>query len=136
MNYLDLLNDDLLDKILGFVTDDIEKDFIITTNKIIGLNNKLRHLNINISYLDKDNPKYLSINYGYVTYEMDEYLYNNFRVKGDIIFISHLIEYFGSPYGSQFVSKKINNPTYLDIMISANNSIKKTGDYDHHFNYK
>ena len=138
MNYLDLLNYDLMNKILEYITDDYEIELKVINKKVTKLNNKLKNLRINKSYwiepyLDDENPEILSIDYEYVNYSMNEFLFDNFDVKGKLIFINHLSEFFGSPYGSVYKSRIIINPTYLDIMILANRAIKQTGDYHHTF---
>ena len=44
--YFDLLNDDLMDKILGFVANNYEKDLNKLTKKVNKLKNKLKPLQI------------------------------------------------------------------------------------------
>ena len=133
MNYLDLLNDDLMEKVIGYVTESVENDLTKTTTNVNKLKNKLKHLKIDRSYLDDENRQYLSIDYDNVIYAMDEYLFDNFNLESDIIFVSPLSEYFGDVNGSSYIGKKMKNPTYLDVVIEANKAIKMTGDYDHNF---
>ena len=131
MNYLELLTDDNMDKILGLVTDDIYKNIIKLTNKVNKLNTKLNPLNIDKSYLNEENPEYLSIYYGKVIYCMNKYLYNNFNIKGDIILINLWV---GSIYdGNSYISKKMKNPTYLDIMIESHKAFNYTSSEQHCF---
>lgn len=130
MNYLDLLSDDLMEKIVEYITYDYEFDLNKLKKKVNKLKNKIRPLEIYKSYLDEKNPKYLSIDYDYVGYGIEEYLFSNFEIKGNIVLINKC-NYSYSYYGSNFISKKLNNPTYFEILIEANKSIKKTGDYHH-----
>ena len=133
MNYLDLLTDDLIEKIIEYITDDYDIDFIKIKNKVNKLKNKIRPLQIYKSYLDEENPEYLSINYDNVIYSIDEYLFSNFVVKGGIVLIYKWNASFASYYGFDFISKKLYNPTYFEILIKSNKAVKKTGDYHHLF---
>ena len=56
MNYLDLLTDDLIEKIIEYITDDYDIDFKKIKNKVNKLKNKIRPLQIYKSYLDEENP--------------------------------------------------------------------------------
>ena len=49
-----------------------------------------------------------NINYGYVTYCMEDYLYSNINEKC-IVLISVLSEYFSEEGGETFISKKMYN---------------------------
>jgi len=133
MNYLDLLTDDLMEKILELVENDYKNDLNKLKKKVNKLKNKLRPLDIDKCYLDEEDPEYLSIRYGYVTYGIDQYLFSNFEIKGYIVLINTWNEHFCCIYGSTFISKKLKNPTYFDIIVETNKSIKKTGDYHHIF---
>ena len=129
--YFDLLNDDLMDKILGFVANNYEKDLNKLTKKVNKLKNKLKPLQIDKYYLDDEYPEFLSINYGYVSYCMDEYLFDTFNNEEFIILFNKCDEemYFCKSY----YSKKIKNPTYLDILILANRAYIYAKDFDHRF---
>lgn len=132
-NYLDLLNDDLIDKILGFVVDNIDIQLNKLTKKVYKLKYKLKPLSIVKSYLYEEKSEYLSIRYDNVSYAIGEYLFSNFYVKGNIVLIDIWNEDFCVYYGSTFISKKIYNPTYFEIIVEANKAIKKKRDYNHTF---
>lgn len=131
-NYLDLLNDDIIDKILVFIADNYENDLNKLSKKVNKLKYKLTPLNIK-NPIDIMNPEYTSINYGYISYCLDKYLFNTFDVEGYIIFINICDDYFGDGDRTSYISKKKKNLTYLDIVIEANKAIINSGYCDDYF---
>jgi len=125
MNYLDLLTDDLIVKILDNVADDIDKQIKI-------LNRKINKLNKDLKYLIIDPYKGTTIiHYVNVSYCMEEYLFSKFETNKDIILINVYDDFFGEEDGDTFISNRIKNPTYFDILVEANKSVIITGDYHH-----
>lgn len=128
MNYLDLLTDDLIEKILDNVADDIDKQIRILNKKINKLNKELQYLTI-----DKYEGT-LCIDYDNVSYCMDEYyLFSKFETNKDIILIRVYDIFFGGEDGETFISNRLKSPTYYDILVEANKSVIITGDYHHRF---
>ena len=128
MSYLDLLNDDCIEFILNFITDNIENNINIFTKKINKLNKKIKLLDI--FYYDDG---YYTIDYDNVYYGINKYLFSNFNKNtlSSIILINKYNEYFSDAYGVTFISNQLHNPTYLDILIEANKSIIITRNYVH-----
>ena len=127
MNYLDLLTDDLIDKILDNVTDDIDKKISLLNKKINKLNKDLKYLTIELF------EGSININYENISYCIEKYLFSKFETKKDIILISIYDNYFGGEDGETYISNRIKNPTYYDILVEANKSVIITGDYHHTF---
>tara|TARA_B100000795_G_scaffold171437_1_gene129220 strand:+ start:344 stop:844 length:501 start_codon:yes stop_codon:yes gene_type:complete len=132
MNYLDLLTDDLIEKILELVENDYKKDLNKLIKNVNKLKNKLRLLYIDKYYLDEDH-EYIYISYGYITYCIDEYLFKNFKVKGDIVLIYSWNDKYCFYTGSTYISEKLSNPTYFEIIVEANKSKLRTLDKHHTF---
>ena len=134
-NYLDIITDDNMLYILELITDDIEYSIYLLEIKINKLKIKLQPLQI-IYYGEDGGYKheyYTQISYNYVNYCMGKYLFKNIESNSNIVLINIYNDFFGSIGGYTFISKKIYNPTYLDILIEANKSIIITGDYHHTF---
>jgi len=127
MNYLDLLADDLIVKILDYVADDIDKQISILNRKINKLKKDLQYLIID-PYKGK-----IIIHYVYVSYCIGEYLFSKFKTNNDIILINVFEDFFGEEDGITFISNRMVKPSYYDILIEANKSIVITGDYHHTF---
>ena len=127
MNYLDLLTDDLVEKILDNITDDINKKISILNKKINKLNKNLKHLNI-YKY-----EEYIFIDYCYVSYCIDNYLFSKFKSDKYVVFIDVYNNYFGEEDGSTFQSVRFKRPSYFDILVQANKAITTTKDYHHRF---
>jgi len=125
MNYLDLLNDDLVEKILDNITDDIDTEIKILNRKINKINKDLKYLIID-SYKGK-----IIIHYVNVSYCINKYLFSKFKTNKDIILINVFGEFFGEEDGSTYISDRLKNPSYYDILIEANKSVIITGDYHH-----
>jgi hypothetical protein len=131
-NYLDMLNEDTMEYILDIMVKNMEKEIRAVQSKITKLKNKLKHLSIGeYDYEPDDERYYISIDYNIISYSMDEYLFNTFYGCNKIILINVWEEVFCSPYGSTYISKILHKPTYLDILIHAYKSVRKTGDYHH-----
>ena len=128
MNYLDLITDDLIEKILEASSDDYDNQLNILDSKIKMIKDKLEPLNI--SYDDEEDCK--NITYDNVWYSIEENLFE--RVFGDnIIFINKYDENFSNGDEGHYVSSTYNNPSYFDILVEANKSVIHTGDYHHTF---
>ena len=125
MNYLDLLNDDLVEKILDNITDDIDTEIKILNRKINKINKDLKYLIID-PYKGK-----IIIHYVYISYCINEYLFSKFETNKDIIIINKYSDYFGEEDGSTYISDRLKRPSYYDILIEANKSVIITGDYHH-----
>ena len=125
MNYLDLLTDDLIEKILDNVADDIDKQISI-------LNRKINKLKKDLQYLIIDPYKgEIIIHYVYVSYCIGAYLFSKFETNKDIILINVFDDFFGEEDGDTFISNRMVKPSYYDILVEANKSIVITGDYHH-----
>jgi len=134
-NYLDIITDDNMLYILELITDDIEYSIYLLEIKINKLKIKLQPLQI-IYYGEDGEYKheyYTQISYNYVNYCMGKYLFKNIESNSNIVLINIYNDFFGSIGGYTFISKKLYNPTYLDILIEANKSVIITGDYHNTF---
>ena len=129
MNYFDLITDDVVEKILDNVADDIDKQISILNKKLNKLNKKLKHLSITVF------EKQIHINYIYVTYGIDDHLFGIFKSKKDIVLINKFNDFFGqlNVNGDTFISNRLKKPTYFDILVESNKSVIITGDYHHTF---
>tara|TARA_B100000795_G_scaffold171437_1_gene129225 strand:- start:2160 stop:2702 length:543 start_codon:yes stop_codon:yes gene_type:complete len=132
-NYLDILTYDNIEYILELITYNIEITINLVNNKINKLNNKLKPLQI--KYYDEYDiyNNYTNIKYDYVNYCICKYLFKSIEKYSYIILINKYDDFFGSIEGKTFISKKMYNPTYLDILIEANKSVIITGDYHRTF---
>tara|TARA_B100000795_G_scaffold266105_1_gene248798 strand:- start:1300 stop:1794 length:495 start_codon:yes stop_codon:yes gene_type:complete len=130
MNYLNLLNDDIIEKILNNVANNYENDLNKLSKKINKLKYKLKPLIIEKS-IDIMNPEYTSIDYGYVNYSMGEYLFDTFDNEEYVVLFNKCNEdlYVCKSY----FSKKLKNPTYLDILIEANKAYKNANYLNNRF---
>ena len=128
MNFLDLLTDDLIEKILDISTDDYDKQLNILDSKIKIIKNKLEPLS---SYYD-DEENYTFITYDNIYYSIENNLFE--RVYGNnIVFINRYNDFFSVENGEDYISDVYNNPSYFDILVEANKSVIHTGDYHHTF---
>jgi hypothetical protein len=118
MNYLDILDDDLLNKIFDILTDLYESDILIA-------NNKLLKVKIFVSGLTIDaDPKYYYVNYiNYynIFYCINNYLYSKYPLDNIIIInrLKLIVNYnaennIHTPIILQ--SKLLKKPLYLDIL--------------------
>ena len=143
MNYLDLLTEDLIEKILNNITDDIDNKITILHKKYNQLNEILKYLNIekddiircesfdNGVYYILENPHPHFIRYDNIVYSIPKYLFSNFKSKKDIVLFNLYDEDIAEEDGGTFISDILTNPTYFDILIEANLSVKVREDYSH-----
>ena len=145
MNYLDLLTEDLIEKILNTITDDIDNKITILHKKYNKLNEILKYLNIEKCDYDDENfdigyirngdyhireyPHH--IRYDNIVYSIRKYLFSNFESKKDIVLFNLYDEDIAEDDGDTFISHIIKNPTYFDILIEANKSVIIREDYSH-----
>jgi hypothetical protein len=139
MNYLDLLNDDNMDMIFKYITDDLE-DIIMKLRKTIK-KMKVKLIPLSINYFPMS--RRYDIRYDKVIYSMDNFLFdnlyeedildNNRLTKPGIVIIKQFNEYFSNGIGMTFRSNKLKSPTYLDILIEANKAVMITDDYHNIF---
>jgi hypothetical protein len=118
MNYLDILDDDLLNKIFDILTDLYESDILIANNKLLKVKNLVSGLTI-----DAD-PEYYSVNYiNYynIFYCINNYLYSKYPLDNIIIInrLKLIVNYnaennIHTPIILQ--SKLLKKPLYLDIL--------------------
>ena len=130
INYLDLLTDDLIEKILDILTKDYDNQISLLDDKIKTIKKLLEPLS---SYYDKVED-YNYINYDNIYYSINKRLFE--RVYSDnIILINKYDKLFSveNAVGDDYISKTLHNPTYLDILAEANKSVVYTGDYHHIF---
>lgn len=118
MNYLDILNADLLDKIFEIVSDLYEKDIEKTNNKLKKVKNLVEGLYIDVN-ADIEDEYY--INYYNISYCMDNYLYSKYPL--DNVIIVHrlkLIVYYNYTENTHtpiiLQSNLVKKPLYLDIL--------------------
>ena len=130
MNYLDLLTDDLIEKILDISTDDYDNQISLLDDKIKTIKNLLEPLS---SYYDYEED-YTFISYDNIYYSIGNKLFE--RVYEDnMVIINKYDDFFSveNAVGDDFISKILYNPTYLEILVEANKSVVYTGDYHHIF---
>lgn len=130
-NYLDLLSNDLIELVLNYVTDLYERDIHRIKNKLEKVKSKIDGLEINyFAYLD-----YYNILYKNCFYTIHNYLYSNFRYSHVILIKDYNIFYDNNENtsGKDYISRPLNNPILLDILICCNDAIAFTGDYYHNF---
>jgi hypothetical protein len=127
MNYLDILNDDLTNKILDIVADLYEKDIEKANNKLLKVNKLVEGLNIDIYSAIK---KFHYINYSNISYCMDKYLYSKYPLENVIIiYMLKLIVYYNVQENTHtpiiLRSEKLQSPLYLDILREINKIYEK-----------
>lgn len=130
LNYLDLLTDDLIEKILDITTEDYDNQISLLDDKIKTIKNLLEPLS---SYYDEEED-YNFISYDNIYYSIENKLFE--RVYDDnMIIINKYDDFFSveNAVGDDYISRTLHNPTYLDILAEANKSIVYTGDYHHIF---
>jgi hypothetical protein len=137
INYLDMLGDDLVEKILNIVGDYYENDIIKVSKKLSNVKKLVKGLNI--SKIDDEDYKGYCISCGYISYEMDGYLYKKFPYD-NVVLINKWKDYIFDTDGSVpdliLRSKVLKSPTYLDILREINKLYEKQskilGGYDDH----
>ena len=130
-NYLDLLTDDLLVMIMNYLLDLYESDICRVQNKLHAVKCKVDGLEINyFAYLD-----YYNVVYKNCFYSINNYLYSAFRYN-HIVLVKDYNAYYDNSVnasGKNYMSRHLNNPILLDILICCNDAICITGDYYHNF---
>lgn len=133
MNYLDILNEDLLNKIFDIIADLYEKDIEKANNKLLNVKNLVDGL-----YIDLD-AKYIS--YNNISYCMDKYLYSKYPLDNVIIIYRlKLIVYYNVEDNIHtpivLHSNLLEKPIYLDILREIYKIYMKQteilGYYDNH----
>jgi hypothetical protein len=130
LNYMDLLTDDLIEKILDIQTDDYDNQISLLDDKIKTIKILLEPLS---SYYDEEKD-YNFISYDNIYYSIENKLFERFYVDNMII-INKYDGFFSveNAVGDDFISKTLHNPTYFDILVEANKSVVYTADYHHIF---
>jgi len=130
LNYMDLLTDDLIEKILDIQTDDYDNQISLLDDKIKTIKILLEPLS---SYYDEEKD-YNFISYDNIYYSIENKLFERFYVYNMII-INKYDGFFSveNAVGDDFISKTLHNPTYFDILVEANKSVVYTADYHHIF---
>lgn len=127
MNYLNLLTEDLLEYIFDILTNYYENEINFFTNKIKTIKYILEPLT---SFYNKNNENIISYDNIYCTInkKLFERIYQN-----NIILINKYDPFFSGQHGvgNNYISNKLNFPTYFDILVEANKSVVYTGDYHH-----
>lgn len=127
--YLNLLTTDLLEIIMSYVVDLYEIDLIIVENKLKKIGCKISGLEINyFTYLH-----YYNVLYKKCFYCINYYLFSKFKYKNVVLIKDYDINYDNSinMVGKYYISKPLQNPLLLDILICSNDAISITGDYYH-----
>jgi hypothetical protein len=141
MNYLDILNDDLTNKILDIVADLYEKDIEKANNKLQKVNSLVEGLNIDVD-ADYDKDYYINyynyINYNNISYCMDKYLYSRYPLDNVIIiYMLKLIVYYNVQENTHtpiiLRSEKLQSPIYLDILREINKIYEKQTEIFGHY---
>ena len=130
-NYLDLLTCDLMEMAMTYVADLYERDIRKVENKLDKVKSKIGGLEINyFAYLD-----YYNILYKNCFYSINNYLYSKFRYSHVILIKDYNMYYDNNANtsGKDYVSRPLNNPILLDILICCNDAITFTGNYYHNF---
>tara|TARA_B100001142_G_C14023874_1_gene535419 strand:- start:106 stop:621 length:516 start_codon:yes stop_codon:yes gene_type:complete len=126
------LDNDIIDIILNIRVNNLALDIDNIYNKINKLKVLLRPLSIDKDlYTCKNYKKWTKddiyiISYDCVYYCMFNFLYS--RLEGDIILLNKYDINYGDEIGIDFKSKILKNPTYFEILIEFNKSVKITGD--------
>jgi hypothetical protein len=130
MNYLDLLKDDLIEKILDISTGDYDNQISLLEYKIKTIKKLLEPLS---SYYDEEEDLNF-IEYDNISYSIDNRLFERFY-EDNMIIINKYNNFFSvdNAVGDDYISRTLHNPTYLDILAEANKSVVYTGDYHHTF---
>jgi len=130
LNYLDLLTDDLIEKILDISTEDYDNQISLLDDKIKTIKQLLEPIS---SYYDEEED-YNFISYDNIYYSIENKLFE--RVYEDnMVIINKYDDFFSveNAVGDDYISRTLHNPTYLDILAEANKAVVYTGDYHHIF---
>jgi len=131
LNFLNL-DSDIIDIIFNTRINNLVLEIENIYNKIKKLEILLRPLSIdkdiytckNINRWSRDDIYIIS--YDSVYYCMFNFLYS--RLIGNIIFLNKYNINYGDELGIDFKSKILKNPTYFEILVEFNKSVKITGD--------
>ena len=82
MNYLNILNEDILNKIFEIVADLYEKDIEKTKNKLSKVKGLTEGLNIDV---EDDWGEVYYISYYFISYCMNKYLYSRYPLDNIVI---------------------------------------------------
>ena len=118
MNYLDILDTDLLNNIFNMVANSIEKDIEKIKNKLYKVKNLVEGLIIDVDSEEEYEDSYIYyINYYNISYCMDKYLYSQYPLNNIIIVyrLKLVVCYItGNPIILQ--SNLLKKPLYLDLL--------------------
>ena len=138
MNYLDILYEDLLNKIFDILFDLYEKDIENTNNKLLKIKKIVEGLYIDVDAEDKD---IYYINYYNISYCIDNYLYSKYPLE-NVIIIYRLKLIVNYNYEENTHTPIIlhcdllKKPIYFDILREINKIYEKQtkifGYYDNH----
>jgi hypothetical protein len=135
MNYLDILNEDILNKIFEIVADLYEKDIEKTKNKLRKVNSLVEGLHIDV---DADWEEVYYISYYYIYYCMNKYLYSRYPID-NVVIVNRLklILYYNITENTHtpivLKSNLLEKPLYLDILREVNKLYqKKTGIFGYY----
>jgi hypothetical protein len=138
MNYLDILYEDLLNKIFDILFDLYEKDIENTNNKLLKVKKIVEGLYIDVDTEDKD---IYYINYYNISYCIDNYLYSKYPLE-NVIIIYRLKLIVNYNYEENTHTPIIlhcdllKKPIYFDILREINKIYEKQtkifGYYDNH----
>ena len=137
-NYLDLIDEDLLNKILDMVADLYEEDINTVSKKNIKVKKLIKDLDI--SKIDDEDYKGFYISYGHISYSIDNYLFFKYPIE-NVIIIHRYSNYDNDDTDDPPIilkSKLLKAPLYLDILREINKIFKKQtkiiGYFDDHTN--
>jgi hypothetical protein len=135
MNYLDILNEDILNKIFEIVADLYEKDIEKTKNKLSNVKCLTEGLNIDA---EDDWGEVYYISYYFISYCMNKYLYSRYPLD-NIVIVNRLklILYYNITENTHtpivVKSNLLEKPLYLDILREVNKLYqKKTGIFGYY----
>jgi len=137
INYLDILHEDLLNKIFDFLLDLYEKDIEKTNNKLLKVKKLVQGLYINVDLYDE----VYYINYNNISYCMNNYLYSRYPLENVIIIYRlKLIVNYNPEENTHtpiiLYCDLLKKPIYLDILREINKIYEKRttifGYYDNH----
>jgi len=127
MNYLDILNEDILNKIFEIVADLYEKDIEKTKNKLSKVKCLTEGLNIDV---EDDWGEVYYISYYFISYCMNKYLYSRYPLD-NIVIVNRLklILYYNINENTHtpivLKSNLLEKPLYLDILREVNKLYQK-----------
>tara|TARA_B100000795_G_scaffold268447_2_gene255415 strand:- start:1182 stop:1664 length:483 start_codon:yes stop_codon:yes gene_type:complete len=124
LSNLDILTDDNMDMILGFVVDSVENELELLETKFRSLNKLIELLSIKKIEDDNEDIKIYDITYSSISYCIKNYLFSRFIDYCPVIFIIFF-------RGFHVISDIMFNPTYFDILTQANLSIHITKNFYH-----